>query len=142
MTTRLTDAGHEVAVSTMIGKIAGKGMTFRSDKAANENWGPESVCFVADVDGFALPVRIEAVIGVKDYIRHQITIVEVTGDRFSDRKYALDVVVRGGEVSAGLFDRWLVTSPQVSDPEVFRFFQAIIEKAREAKSRNFTIPAM
>lgn len=65
MTISLTSAAHAAAVSTMIQHLAGSEITFRSDKFLNDHYGRESVGFVAEIGGFGLPVRPQAVVSVK-----------------------------------------------------------------------------
>jgi hypothetical protein len=125
----------------MVGQIAATRIDFRSNKFLNDHWGRESVAYVAEIDGFAVPVRFEVVIGVKKFVGPQFTIIEVVGDRLTDRRYVLDVRMQDGKVSAGLFDQWLVNSPDVTDPDVIRFLKRIVEKGREATRRDFTLAA-
>lgn len=142
MTTSLTTVAHSAAVNTMIRHLAVSDITFRSDKFLNEHFGRESVAFVAEIGGYELPVRFQAVVAAKEHIWHQFTISEITGERLVDQRYALDARMSHGKLSAGLFGQWLVTSPEVTDPDVVRFFQRIVEKAREAKQRDFTLEAI
>lgn len=141
MTINLTSVAHAAAVSTMIRHLAGSDITFRSDKFLNDQYGRDSVGFVAEIGGFALPVRLQAVVATKKHIRHEFTLSEVTGERLIDQRYALDAKILDGKLSASLFGPWLVTSPDVTDPEVVRFFERIVEKAREAKKSDFTLEA-
>jgi hypothetical protein len=141
MTISLTSVAHAAAVSTMIQHLAGSDITFWSGKALNEDRGRETVAFVAEVGGFEFPVHFEAVIAVVKGIRHQFSIVEATGQRLGGHRYALDAVMRDGKLSASVFGQWLVTSPEVTDPDVVLFFERIVEMARKAKKSNFVLEA-